>query len=818
MLLVILFTIKFLAHIDIFKYIRKKHGRYTLKITRKLEQYHYKIAKINLDIIYIKTCKKENLIPTFAKSKLAIKTNFKTKLRIARIIMETELQNKHYIKKNLKRNLLLAIDKIKGTFSCVLFIALIHKIRKIVNIKLSKVLKRHKKKLMVLRSKYGEKNNSKLQLQNTISNYSSYTLTIAEENALRYGLDQHIPSNTSSDKIRMEFESFYQNITPHIQNIEDENVISIKTKLLNSCEQYSKIKTCNKHNEALKSLQSNNSITILKKDKGKGSVILDKSLYVDKCNALLNTPQFKQLTSDPTRKYEGKIQRQLRKIKPHLTPSQYRKIYPTGSNPGRFYGTAKVHKLKENDGVKELTLRPIVSNIGSASYELAKFLANFLSPLSISEYTVKNTQEFITFTKNVIVPTNYKLVSFDVTSLFTNVPLKETIDIILKRIYISKEIVTEIEKENLKKLLFSCTKEVHFSFNEKLYIQNDGVCMGSPLGPVLANIFMVELERTIIPVLSDCVYCWKRYVDDTFTIIDASQIDVVTDQINNFHHQIKFTHEQEQDDQISFLDVKITRKGNHLETEVYRKPTCKDIYIHWESFAPLGWKKSTLKTLALRAYRICSNEILLKKELDYLRKVFHDINGYPHKIINNVFNSITLINQRAQEITQNNNSDLAKISLTLPYMGHEGHTITNKLKSQLKRLLPNNIEMTIINNAKRISSCFNNKDAIPKEHKHDNVYQFKCAENGCDAKYIGESGRRLAERIIDHNGRDNKSHIIKHSIDQNHPIRTNDQFEIINSGFRSNYKKRKIAEALAIRHKKPNLNVLVFSSLFFLFN
>ena len=151
-------------------------------------------------------------------------------------------------------------------------------------------------------------------------------------------------------------------------------------------------------------------------------------------------------------------------------------------------------------------------------------------------------------------------------------------------------------------------------------------------------------------------------------------------------------------------------------------------------------------------------------------------------------------------------------------MGHEGHTITNRLKSQLKRLLPNNIEMTIINNAKRISSCFNNKDAIPKEHKHDNVYQFKCAENGCDAKYIGESGRRLAERIIDHNGRDNKSHIIKHSIDQNHPIRTNDQFEIINSGFRSNYKKRKIAEALAIRHKKPNLNVQELSTPLMLFN
>ena len=328
----------------------------------------------------------------------------------------------------------------------------------------------------------------------------------------------------------------------------------------------------------LKSLQRNKDISILKKDKGRGAVILDKLVYIDKCTALLNTHQFKKLTSDPTKKYEAKIQRQVRKIKSCLTTTQYRKIYPTGSNPGRFYGTAKVHKLKENDGVADLPLRPIVSNIGSASYELAKFLAHFLAPLSVSEYTVKNTQEFITFTKNVIVPDDYELVSFDVTSLFTNVPLKETIDIILKKIYVSKEIVTEIQKEDLKKLLISCTKEIHFSFNDEMYIQNDGVVMGSPLGPVLANIFMVELERSIIPLLNNYVYCWKRYVDDTFTIIDGKHINTVITQINSFHRQIKFTHEKEKDNKISFLDVMITRKPDHLETEVYRKPSSTDFY------------------------------------------------------------------------------------------------------------------------------------------------------------------------------------------------------------------------------------------------
>ena len=85
------------------------------------------------------------------------------------------------------------------------------------------------------------------------------------------------------------------------------------------------------------------------------------------------------------------------------------------------------------------------------------------------------------------------MVSFDVASLFTNVPLEETIEIILKRIYINKEITTDIPKQEMKELLILFTKNVHFTFNNETYIQVDGVAMGSPLGPVLANIFMFEL-------------------------------------------------------------------------------------------------------------------------------------------------------------------------------------------------------------------------------------------------------------------------------------------------------------------------------------
>ena len=135
------------------------------------------------------------------------------------------------------------------------------------------------------------------------------------------------------------------------------------------------------------------------------------------------------------------------------------------------------------------------------------------------------------------VPDVYKMVSFDVVSLFTNVPVEETTEIILKRIYIyiNKEITTDIPKQEMKELLILCTKNVHFIFNVKTYIQVDGVAMGSPLGPVLGNIFMAELETSVIPNFSNEVKLWRRFVDDTYCLARSDYIDDILLALNYFH-------------------------------------------------------------------------------------------------------------------------------------------------------------------------------------------------------------------------------------------------------------------------------------------
>ena len=117
------------------------------------------------------------------------------------------------------------------------------------------------------------------------------------------------------------------------------------------------------------------------------------------------------------------------------------------------------------------------------------------------------------------VPPEYKMVSFNVVWHFTKVFLDQTIDKKIKRFYDQKDINTDIPKKEMRELLYICTKNAHFTLNNKTYFQVDVVVMGSPPGPVLVNIFIVELEQYIIPILSSDVSLWKRYVDDTICFI-----------------------------------------------------------------------------------------------------------------------------------------------------------------------------------------------------------------------------------------------------------------------------------------------------------
>ena len=135
-----------------------------------------------------------------------------------------------------------------------------------------------------------------------------------------------------------------------------------------------------------------------------------------------------------------------------------------------------MHQFSSSDSFPKL--RPIVSSIDTFSYNLARFLCDLLSPLVRNDCSCKDTFSFFSQIKNANLSKKF-LVSYDLTSLFTIIPLQETIDIATNLIFNHNPNLNIIRKE-LKKLFRFATSQTHFIFNSKFYNQIDGVATGSP--------------------------------------------------------------------------------------------------------------------------------------------------------------------------------------------------------------------------------------------------------------------------------------------------------------------------------------------------
>ena len=173
------------------------------------------------------------------------------------------------------------------------------------------------------------------------------------------------------------------------------------------------------------------------------------------------------------------------------------------------------------------------------------------------------------------------MASLDVESLFTNIPLEETIDNIINDLFLTTDKVHNFETEELKQVNAFAAYESFYIFQGEYYTQIDGVAMGSPLGATLANAFLRDFEKKW---LSECpVDSWpnvyKIYADDIFVTLNLySQLLKFVDYMNQQHPKIKFTFEVEKNNNFSFLDVKICRENNKFTTFVFRKPTFSRVF------------------------------------------------------------------------------------------------------------------------------------------------------------------------------------------------------------------------------------------------
>ena len=432
--------------------------------------------------------------------------------------------------------------------------------------------------------------------------------------------------------------------------------------------------------------------------------------------------------------------------------------------------------------------------INTPQYNLGKYLDGIIKKIIPHDYMLNSTNEFITRINRQNLQ-NRVLVSFDVESLFTNVPLKEIIETACEYVYSTPETRPPYELKHFKKLLEFATSSI-FLYKDKVFKQVDGVAMGSPLGPTLANLFMAHLEKEWMK--EECSpkhYC--RYVDDIFCVFESMQShNDFLKFLNTRHPNLKFTMEVGPSS-IPFLDTKISVENGVTNISVYRKATNTNLLLNFNAYAPFSYKKSIISCFIRRAFTICSSWQYFNLEIDNLRKIFSD-NGYPLTLFDKSVKDF--LNKKANNRrVENSKADDSVHTLVLPYYGVLSNNLKRRLKS-FSRMFSLNIR-TVFKPFK-VSCYFSLKTRCPRPLQSMIVYKFSCSEHQ-NISYIGKTKRHLVTRVKEHKSVHSKSAVFNHIATCNCKV-SSDNFNVIykcNDNFSLG-----IAEALLINQHKPILN------------
>ena len=278
--------------------------------------------------------------------------------------------------------------------------------------------------------------------------------------------------------------------------------------------------------------------------------------------------------------------------------------------------------------------------------------------------------------------------------------------------------------------------------------------MGSPLGPHLANIFMNYMEKKW---LQDCPLDFKpvlyrRYVDDTFLLFKSDlHVDSFLSYLNSKHPNISFTSDNEEDQILPFLDVKIKRSENKFITSVYRKPTYTGLFSKYFSFSPKQNKENLIYTLTYRAYKICSDFLLLHEQLQFLKDTLQR-NGYPLKFIEKCIGKMLskLHKPLHFEPVLNYNVPKAEVYFSTMFLGDMSKNLIRDLKQLVGKSYPQVQLLPVFKAYSTIGNHFSFKDRQPLLCKSNLVYKYTCER--CQAFYIGKTKQQLAARISEHSG------------------------------------------------------------------
>ncbi|RLU25989.1 hypothetical protein DMN91_002152 [Ooceraea biroi] len=312
----------------------------------------------------------------------------------------------------------------------------------------------------------------------------------------------------------------------------------------------------------------------------------------------------------------------------------------------RAYGLPKIHK----DGCP---LRIIVSCINSPLYALSSFLHDTIHEnIVFPKSHVKNSYQLVNELRSINLDSNVQFVSFDVVSLFTNVPLKLAIKSVERRWDSISEGTTIPLNEFLIGLKF-VLDSTYFSFNGCVYKQIFGTPMGSPVSPTIADVVPQDLEDYVFHTLNYYIPVYYRYVGDVLLATNREYIDDILETFNSFHNRLQFTKEESNNHSINFLDVSIIFNHGSLSCDWYRKPTFSGRYLSYYSHHSTAHKRGVVFGLVDKVVQL-SDPQYHEKNLKFVINCLLD-NGY---LVQFIFSNITRRRLKKFSYGMDNNEDV----------------------------------------------------------------------------------------------------------------------------------------------------------------
>lgn len=737
-----------------YQQITAEHGQDTTKAIKNLNKICTKITTNTCRLTFLTRCRHSGTFPRYIHDKMKIFDNLKdqhsrrkgqiekiqTRLMKDYLNMEINVVNDQFKLHNKQR------EKLETTLvtliSETLFIQILDQIaKKCQNLKNAQKLKLSSK---FERNRNELPNKNHFETENFCVNISGKDVPLVVQQTLGLGPKFTLPvlkEQAPIVDIVIDTDFIMDSLpeseeTQHTRNMVAHDIIQY-------LKQPEVIKTVDKHlidmhKKTTKFLRENPDIVVATSDKGNKTVILTKTMYHNKATEhLSDTNCYEKVRSKmKTRKVEittNKLIKELHKNE-MITKYEARNLTSENGHAPRIYMTIKTHK-------QGYPVRPVVSTPGSPTYKLTKFITKILSTVPINEeINIKNSISLKEKLQNVKLEEGEEFVSFDVVSLYTNISQYEAIETAMKRF---PQMQTKLSREMFEKALKQCVSESNFfQYEDTLYSQKFGLAMGMATSAKLAEWVLDDLVQKLKRKFKHKIKLIYKYVDDFIIIIKREHILELFELFNSLHDTLKVTVEREFDNKINVLDMTLIRCGDLVKTKWYSKPIASGRILHYHSAHPPSVKYQTALSLTKRVLQLSEIEFQTEN-IGKVRNILRQ-NGYPEDTIKSVLRhaKYTHLSTTSNNQTTTPNEKTFK---SVPYVPILGEKLAKRVNSHTDsdRQIAHKPINKLRNSFTRLKSKIQRKDIGV-------VYDIPCKTEGCNKRYIGETGREMKKRMREH--------------------------------------------------------------------